>query len=380
MSTDFGTIISRIIDTITYPENWTDLCNDITERMSGTAFMVFEYDVLEGRGFSFHGSSELFHHGNLIDKLTSGGGEIDHEIYFALTRSPPGDFATEAELLGLSSDHEITTNPYRDAVLAALGSKSRSGGRLNDVGPWMDVAAFHSPVLGQDLPHQLRSDFAILLPAIAKAIEGSRVVRSLSRQYGALLELFDRLDFAVGFCDERRRLVLSNEAFKRMTRDGDTLVMDGDTLSSNVPDAQHNLASAFSAAWAIEAGPQDTVTTLQRRSGRRPLILKLLMVSGRSIEWSTRPLAMVVVLDPEDDGRISASGLAAFDLLTPAELDVCDLLVRGIPTEEIAERRSTSLATTRNQVKSAANKMGCSRRVDLLRLALATHCSVESAG
>ena len=76
-------------------------------------------------------------------------------------------------------------------------------------------------------------------------------------------------------------------------------------------------------------------------------------------------------MDPEGEGRIDASGLAAFGVLSPAELEVCDLLVRGFETPAIAERRGTGLETARLQIKAAAAKLACRSRLDLVRLAMA---------
>lgn len=379
MKADLSAILSGIVEATLHPEAWSEVCDAITERMDGTAFMIFEYDVVDGRGMDFHGSRQILNHKDLYDALLSGGGDADNEIYFALTRSQPGVFATEAELLGLGRDEDIPGNPYRDAVMARMGTKCRAGCRLNDIGPWVDVAALHLPVMGAALSDRVRSEMNLILPVIGKSLETGRIVRALSRRYGALLDFFDRLDFAVGFLGRDGRLVLSNECLNSMIRDGDGLSIDGNRLSSPLEEGRRRLNGMLRQPDRVSGAQR--VTILPRRSGRRSLIAKTAPISGRNLDWNQPDLTMILVLDPEDEGRISSSGFDAFRLLTPAEIDVCDLLVRGFPTEEISEHRSTSIETTRNQVKSAASKLGCKTRIDLIRLALVTHAPVvEKSG
>jgi len=60
-------------------------------------------------------------------------------------------------------------------------------------------------------------------------------------------------------------------------------------------------------------------------------------------------------------------------VLTPSELEVCEYVIRGYETGAIATRRDTSKETTRDQIKAATAKLACRSRLDLLRLAMASH-------
>lgn len=115
---------------------------------------------------------------------------------------------------------------------------------------------------------------------------------------------------------------------------------------------------------------RDLIGVLNRRSGRLPIIVRTAGLGERDLDSSS--LTLVLLVDPEDEGRLSTEGLAAFGLLTKAEQEVADLLVRGYGTNEIAEKRDTALATTRGQIKAISSKFSCGSRLDLVRLAMMT--------
>jgi DNA-binding NarL/FixJ family response regulator len=77
-------------------------------------------------------------------------------------------------------------------------------------------------------------------------------------------------------------------------------------------------------------------------------------------------------VDPEDSDGLTAEGITAMGLLTEAENEVTQLLVRGASTKEIAERRQVAEETVRRQIKSVLSKLNCRSRSDVIRLALAT--------
>jgi DNA-binding NarL/FixJ family response regulator len=89
---------------------------------------------------------------------------------------------------------------------------------------------------------------------------------------------------------------------------------------------------------------------------------------------------MLIVIDPDSGIHPSAEGLRSFGVLSEAELQVCELLVRGFTTKDVAERRGSSLETIRAQVKAASAKLACRSRLDMLRLALATAPPLEAHG
>ena len=59
---------------------------------------------------------------------------------------------------------------------------------------------------------------------------------------------------------------------------------------------------------------------------------------------------------------------AALYRLTPAEAEVCKMILHGMETQDIADMRATSPITAKNQITAILAKAGVNRRSDLIRL------------
>ena len=80
-----------------------------------------------------------------------------------------------------------------------------------------------------------------------------------------------------------------------------------------------------------------------------------------------RPLAMIVVVDPE---RLSPSqkDLAEFFGLSPAEVRLAALLLTWKKLAEIAANTGIQITTLRTQLSSVLRKVGVKRQFDLVRI------------
>ncbi|MCA3486843.1 MAG: helix-turn-helix transcriptional regulator, partial [Rhodobacter sp.] len=106
---------------------------------------------------------------------------------------------------------------------------------------------------------------------------------------------------------------------------------------------------------------------------RLPYVVRGAPVRADRIDRKGGLLALLLVLDPDDEGRVTARGLGALGILTRTELEVCELLVRGFSLTEIAQIRDKSPETIKDRSKSVIAKLVCRSRLDLVRLALATN-------
>ena len=365
------------IDATARPGSWDHLCDLVANHIDAAAFMVFAYNVASPSMPIFHGS----HRTRtpiaiaLRAEVQAGGGEEDHASYEALARAEPGAALQEGELLGLARGSVLPENGFRDRILKATQGKARSIMRVNDHGPFLDVAVAHEnasfdvgpPAMARLMPH--------LGALLARTLESSRVVSALTAGHARLMALFDCLDFGAAFSTPEGRILTANPAFCRIVAERDGLRNAAQTLAADDPAGMVRLRDALAAAVQPAAAADQLTVTLPRPSGRLPLVLRAVPVRERDLGPATTVL--VLVIDPEDGDRLDASGLAAFGILTPAELEVCDLLVRGHETPGIAERRGTGLETARDQIKSAAAKLACRSRLDLVRLAMAARAPVR---
>ncbi len=367
----FAKALALSIDAALQPEKWEDVLNLVVDFSGATAFMVFEFDFETHEMGTFHSSTEFAIKGaDLIASARAAMTPEESEVYDRFTASPWNKLVTEHELYGGATDSDLPDNPFREQVLITVGSNSRAGIKLNDVGPWSDVAVLHMPVRGQDIDPEIRRDIEIVGRVVARSLETGRVIRALTTSHQALLSAFDTLDFGAALVEPNGRIALANRTFVDTAKDRDGLTDYGGIAGATTPQDAENLHRILAQSVRPQAHPGALVSSLRRRSGQLPLVAKSAAIHSSDVSAST--LVLLLIIDPEDETRLNAEGLAAFGMLTDAELEVCTHLIRGAPTEEIAERRSTSLETTRDQIKSARAKLACDSRLDLVRLALAT--------
>ena len=82
-------------------------------------------------------------------------------------------------------------------------------------------------------------------------------------------------------------------------------------------------------------------------------------------------MAMVVIVDPEQDGQPAAAVLQRVYGLTETEIRVALTAAHGADPKRIAEELSVSLSTVRSHLQHVYDKTDTHRQADLVRLLLA---------
>ena len=364
------------IEAAARPPAWRALCDRLAEEAGARAFIVLAYDLQDHSMPRVFGSGAI--HGPAGVALTEaagrGEGAEDLPTYRALARQPPGQVMSEHDLRGTGMDGAPAVNCWRDRMLAITGGRDRSVMKLNDVGPFLDCVAVHDA-----RPHDGPLPFAQLAPFVhpmlARTLETTRVVSALVESHDRLMSLFDRLEFGAAFCTPDGRVITANPAFRRAARKGGGVRETSHGLTADDPAGTDALHRLLAAAIRPTTPPEGLTLTLRRRSSRSPLVLSAAPIRDRDLGATTAIL--LIAIDPEDGTRLNARGLARLGVLSNAEIEVCDLLVRGFETTAIAERRGTQPETTRDQIKAAAAKLACRSRLDILRLAMVTATPVQ---
>jgi len=185
-----------------------------------------------------------------------GAAVEDNAGYDLFSRFPAGRMIPEHEVFGLPHDRDLPQNRFRDAVLAVAGSKSRSAAKLNDIGPWSDIAALHLPVYGADIPPELRVKVDFLMPVLGKALETGRSIRSLIARYRTLLDAFDLLDFGCALVESDGRIVVANARFSEFSGERDGITATGGFVGATHPDDRAALRGTIAAALDAWADPK----------------------------------------------------------------------------------------------------------------------------
>jgi len=99
-----------------------------------------------------------------------------------------------------------------------------------------------------------------------------------------------------------------------------------------------------------------------------PLLIKIQALPDTEMGFGFQPRALIALGAESSRTRKSGDFLREQYGLTTAESEVVALLAQGMRRADIAQRRSTSLGTVQQQIKTAFAKTGVSREAELLAL------------
>ena len=110
---------------------------------------------------------------------------------------------------------------------------------------------------------------------------------------------------------------------------------------------------------------------LHRRAEAPPLVVHVKPVVAPQPDYGAQSVtALVLLVEPERQSRISPALVAATLGLTPAESQVAAWLAEGRTVREIAERTGRKESTVHWHLKRIYDKQELSRQADLVRLVL----------
>jgi DNA-binding CsgD family transcriptional regulator len=82
-------------------------------------------------------------------------------------------------------------------------------------------------------------------------------------------------------------------------------------------------------------------------------------------------MALVLIIDPEDESELAAALLRRLYRLTNTEADIALRVMHGADPKQIAEELSISLTTVRTHLQHVFDKADTHRQAELVRLSLA---------
>jgi len=376
-NTDLAKVLHAVVEATLRPERWDGVCKLLGEYLDAPLALISEYDSSKQTSQLKYGSKPSTLSNVVLDNLTGDRlSTYDQLVHQRLIVSNSGIYFSEAELHEVSSETALPYDQYRADSLAVSGGLARGGLKLNQIGPIMDVLSLHLKHFTPKIPDRLRADIALISPVIGSSIENGRIVRNLSRGHSNLLDAFDLFDFGAVICDADGRITISNARFCDMANDRDGFKDISGTIVPTHLDDELGLARLMSDLQAESALSKNLMVTMRRRSGKRPMVVKAAIIRGTPL--GSRGSILLLFLDPDNNDQLNAEGLERLGLLSAAEFEICEMLVRGYQTSEISTVRDTSIATVRSQIKSASAKLACTSRLDLLRLAMATSAPIRN--
>jgi DNA-binding CsgD family transcriptional regulator len=227
--------------------------------------------------------------------------------------------------------------------------------------------------------HQKRLLQAIS-PHVRRSLALGRAIAAQQAASTATRAAFDRWPDAAFVLGSEGRLVTMNKAAAEMVSGGDCMSLDGDGSLRSFDDSINASVEAAVRKCIDVCGKLDVTVSGADRSGiilpRRSLAPPLhalfwpLPYVDEHPEFGANGRVLVMIFDPGRTQRTGVGWLVRRFRLAASEGALVEALVNGETLAEAAERFGIQLSTARTRLKAIQLKTGCSRQVDLVRLAL----------
>ena len=211
-----------------------------------------------------------------------------------------------------------------------------------------------------------------LLPHLRQYVRVRHALLKAEAMAASLTQLLSNSRVGVVCLDWRGRIVETNGRALDVLRRGDGLLDQGGFLRAYLPTDNARLQKLL--ADSLSNFGHTAVSgsmTAQRPFGNAPLVLHVVPITAGRTDMSGWPAAALVqIVEPGNLPAID-TGLVAQALgLTPAESRVAVLLAEGTAVRNIAKGLDCQENTVRYHIKQMHQKLGISRRAELVRLVI----------
>lgn len=374
--TEHLSFIPKIYDTLINPDGWPDVLDEFAELCGAGAsgLMLGDNVFPEISRFIVNGRFVGFDNSGYADKF----GEMDAKALGVVLQHPVHTWLTEEEAMGMPASE----NPGNQYQAEHWGVDRRVGCCLHKSSVWIDGMSLNYKVGRGSMTPEEEAVSQIFLPHFSKVVEISRPLFLLKQRFNAVLEVLDRLKIGVLITTSTGEIIIANREAE-VCLDAANGIATSQTRKLMIRSSLHHdeCARQIMAASQIESGADfSAVMKVPKRAGETPWLLEIFPLRD-SIGSLDKGLegAIIFITDPDRNDVISTAGMEKLFELSPAEHDICRLMVEGKKQTEIAEIRNVAPATIKTQAQSLYSKTDTENKLDLVRLALKVNLPVERA-
>lgn len=279
----------------------------------------------------------------------------------------------------------VAGNEFYQDFLIPMGGRFLAAAQFGMHHGLMPIVGMHRNVAQGPFDRQEREWMSRLQPHLDRAIRLHLKVHDLGLKADLMVRTLDALSYPILLLDERCRVQLTNQAADRWLVDNGLVRVASGVLHVVHPKLQCALARLILLAAAQGHGSRQggalAVPRKEQRNGRelKPysvLVIPLRADANLSAPWQ-RPLALLLVVDPDSGPPLDVPRLQALFRLTPSEASLVLAVSSTRSLEEAAQRVGISLNTAKTQLQSAFAKTGTCRQAELAKL-LFSHPAVKS--
>jgi DNA-binding CsgD family transcriptional regulator/PAS domain-containing protein len=357
----FSRLVSGIYAAAVTPQHWGPALRDVIGTLDAT-----------GGGVVFADGSSRWQ----LEPVLAPEAAKSYEEYYsrlddvlaAVEKGPVGAVRTGTELILPHQNTEfhadwIRPNELEDGLFVRLNS-----------GTTTSCFVVASPRRSEsfDTPERVKL-MSGLVPHVQQALRTQDKLAALADRTVEMAGALEVIRHGIVIVAGEHLVANLNSAAERILRAKDGLCMQSERIAATSTHAEQELHCAIQNALA---GEQSSVRTGQsltcsRPSGKRPYVIHVLPSHRRNADEPRRqPMALVLIIDPEDEPEPAAALLRRLYRLTKAEGDVALRTMHGADLRQISEELSISLTTVRTHLQHVFDKTDTHRQTDLVRLLL----------
>lgn len=357
---DLDRLIAAMYETALHPKLWPAWFETAATAFGGNSGLSLvqsprsgEADMLGVQGLSMQAMQLYADHYHKCDLWTQRSGRTLMQATISADLCTDEEFANSEIYTDFSKPHGGGAFYVVGAVLPIAADMAVIGfQRTRSQGPY---TRSHARALDRLLPHLQRS---LLIRAKLKEAD---------QRHASFEALLDALRHGVALVALDGTLLHANIAAQELLRqrDGLAIAAGGHLVTSRQADtvALRTLIAGC-AAWTGGGA-----MSIPRPSGLKPFEVVVAPLSTANRPDVTQKASAIVFLHDPEVGVAPLPGLlASLYRLTPAEGRLAAELLEHLSLEQIAERRSVSMATLRTQLKVLFAKTGTSRQSELIGL------------
>jgi DNA-binding CsgD family transcriptional regulator len=212
-----------------------------------------------------------------------------------------------------------------------------------------------------------------LVPHLQQALRTHDKLGALANRTVELAGALEVIRHGVAVVAGGHLVINVNSAAERIFRAEDGLCMRSGRIAATSAHAEQELHCAIQNALDGERSTVRTGRSLTcfRPSGKRPYVIHVLPSHRRDADEPLRqPMALVLIIDPEDEPEPPVALLRRLYRLTEAEAEVALHVMHGPDLKQISEELSISLTTARTHLHHVFGKTDTHRQAELVRLLL----------
>ena len=353
---EFSRLVSGIYAAAAAPEHWLMVMRKIHRTVGGT----------HAGSFSSHGTSSV----NTVP-LEAAQSYAEYycrldRVLAAVERGPASTVRTGSELMPLVRKSEFCHDwlhplDIDDGLFVRLTDESR---------PTCLIVGAPGRTESFDTLERVKLVNG-LVPHLQQALRTQNELAALADRAVELAGALEVVRRGVIIVAAEHRVINLNSAAERIVQAGDGLCIRLGRIAATSTRADQELQCALQNALTCERSTVRTGRSLtcSRPSGKRDYVIHVLPSHRRHADEPLRhPMALVLIIDPEDEPEPAIALLRRLYRLTDAEGEVALRVVHGADLKHISEELSISLTTVRTHLQHVYDKTDAHRQADLVRL------------